>query len=63
MPDITDADRYRRAQAHKLIRMGLVELDDSGQLVVTAGMAEMDDGPITPDPVDFEAIQRDTGGG
>lgn len=53
-----DAELYRLAQANKMMRLGLVTVTETGEIVPTAAMEEMDDGPITPDAIDFEAVRR-----
>lgn len=57
--DDRDALTYRLAQAHKMIRLGLVTLDDRGDLVPTPAMAEMVSTPIVPDRIDFDAVVDD----
>ena len=54
----SDADKYRLAQAHKMIRLGLIRKDEHGNYVRGPAMDEMDPGPIPPDDIDFAAIAQ-----
>lgn len=57
----TDAEKYWFAQANKMIRLGLVERDEqTGEIHPTAAMADMDAGPITPDQIDIDEVERTT---
>jgi hypothetical protein len=54
-----DAEKYRLAQANKLIRLGLVERTPDGGVRLVPGkkIPHGPDGKIVPDPVDIEAVE------
>ena len=57
MTDEEAAELYRLAVANKMIRLGLVRLDEEGEMEATPALYEMDM-QIGPDDVDYCAIRR-----
>jgi hypothetical protein len=52
------AELYRLAQGNKMVRLGLVRLNEDGEVEPTRAMDDMGDEPIEPDAIDFDAVRR-----
>jgi hypothetical protein len=59
--DTEAAELYRLAQGNKMVRLGLVRLNEDGEVEPTRAMDDMGDAPIEPDAIDFDAVRRRSG--